>query len=187
VKKARFCTLGWYNLQESELETASLLDRWLYWLLHAHQYDAQTLGSLFSQIFSGSVVSVLHIEVHMEIYAEKESPLEIIENQYEIDASISDNCESVSICLLIFGVVETIGFFLIVSMCFIYPFLSVVILLAILVFQNLDYLKSWRRFFGLPFLVLVGLVLQLGPVLCFFSPSLERLYDLPFTVIRKIF
>ena len=41
--------LGWYNLQESELETASLLDRWLYWLLHAHQYDAQTLGSLFSQ------------------------------------------------------------------------------------------------------------------------------------------
>jgi flagellar biosynthesis/type III secretory pathway protein FliH len=29
--------------------TASLLDRWLYWLLHAHQYDAQTLGSLFSQ------------------------------------------------------------------------------------------------------------------------------------------
>ncbi|MCY3007358.1 MAG: PD-(D/E)XK nuclease family transposase, partial [Planctomycetota bacterium] len=36
-------------LQESELETASLLDRWLYWLLHAHQYDAQTLGSLFSQ------------------------------------------------------------------------------------------------------------------------------------------
>jgi hypothetical protein len=41
--------LGWYNLQESELGTASLLDRWLYWLLHAHQYDAQTLGSLFSQ------------------------------------------------------------------------------------------------------------------------------------------
>jgi predicted transposase/invertase (TIGR01784 family) len=41
--------LGWYNLQESELETASLLDRWLYWLLYAHQYDAQTLGSLFSQ------------------------------------------------------------------------------------------------------------------------------------------
>ena len=41
--------LGWYNLQESELETASLLDRLLYWLLHAHQYDAQTLGSLFSK------------------------------------------------------------------------------------------------------------------------------------------
>lgn len=27
--------LGWYNLKESDLETASLLDRWLYWLLHA--------------------------------------------------------------------------------------------------------------------------------------------------------
>ena len=41
--------LGWYNLQESELETASLLDRWLFWLLHAHQYDAKKLGSLFPQ------------------------------------------------------------------------------------------------------------------------------------------
>ena len=27
--------LGWYNFQVSELETASLLDRWLYWLPHA--------------------------------------------------------------------------------------------------------------------------------------------------------
>jgi hypothetical protein len=41
--------LGWYNLQESELATASLLDLWLYWLLHAHQYDAKELGSLFPQ------------------------------------------------------------------------------------------------------------------------------------------
>ena len=41
--------LGWYNLQESELETASLLDRWLYWLPNAHQYDAKELGSLFPQ------------------------------------------------------------------------------------------------------------------------------------------
>jgi predicted transposase/invertase (TIGR01784 family) len=41
--------LGWYNLKESDLETASLLDRWLYWLLHAHQYDAQTLLRLFPQ------------------------------------------------------------------------------------------------------------------------------------------
>lgn len=41
--------LGWYNLKESELETASLLDRWLYWLLHAHQYDAHTLARLFPQ------------------------------------------------------------------------------------------------------------------------------------------
>ena len=26
-----------------------MLDRWLYWLLHAHQYDAKKLGSLFPQ------------------------------------------------------------------------------------------------------------------------------------------
>jgi predicted transposase/invertase (TIGR01784 family) len=41
--------LGWYNVRESELATASLLDRWLYWLLHAHRYDAKKLGSLFPQ------------------------------------------------------------------------------------------------------------------------------------------
>jgi predicted transposase/invertase (TIGR01784 family) len=41
--------LGWYTLQESDLETASPLDRWLYWLLHAHQYDTKKLGSLFPQ------------------------------------------------------------------------------------------------------------------------------------------
>jgi predicted transposase/invertase (TIGR01784 family) len=41
--------LGWYNRTESELGTASLLDRWLFWLLHAHQYDAETLSRLFPQ------------------------------------------------------------------------------------------------------------------------------------------
>jgi hypothetical protein len=34
---------------EMQLSTHSGLDRWLYWLLHAHQYDAKELGSLFSQ------------------------------------------------------------------------------------------------------------------------------------------
>jgi hypothetical protein len=123
----------------------------------------------------------------VEIESEKERSFDITENKYEIDASIIADCKVASICLLIFGCVETIGFFLIVSMFFIYPFLSVVIILAFLVVQNLDYLKNWRRSFGLPLLVFVGVVLQLGPVLCFFFPSLERLYDLPFTVIRKIF
>jgi len=41
--------LGSYNLKESDLETASLLDRWLFWLRHAHEYDAETLSRLFSQ------------------------------------------------------------------------------------------------------------------------------------------
>lgn len=41
--------LGWYNLLESELESANPLDRWLYWLLYAHKYDAETLARLFPQ------------------------------------------------------------------------------------------------------------------------------------------
>jgi len=41
--------LGWYNLGESDLKTASALDRWLFWLIHAHQYDSTTLASLFPQ------------------------------------------------------------------------------------------------------------------------------------------
>ena len=41
--------LGWYTLSESDLETASPLDRWLFWLLHAQEYDAEALARLFPQ------------------------------------------------------------------------------------------------------------------------------------------
>jgi len=41
--------LGCYNLGESDLDTASILDRWLFWLLHAHEYDSKTLTGLFPQ------------------------------------------------------------------------------------------------------------------------------------------
>ncbi|MEI6525613.1 MAG: Rpn family recombination-promoting nuclease/putative transposase [Planctomycetota bacterium] len=41
--------LGWYNLPQSGLATASILDRWLFWLLHAHKYDTKTLRELFPQ------------------------------------------------------------------------------------------------------------------------------------------
>lgn len=41
--------LGWYNLKRNELASASLLDRWLYWLLHAHELEPDELLSLFPQ------------------------------------------------------------------------------------------------------------------------------------------
>jgi len=41
--------LGWYKLREEELGTASELDRRLFWLLHAHHYDPDTLDRLFPQ------------------------------------------------------------------------------------------------------------------------------------------
>jgi hypothetical protein len=39
--------LGGYNSKESDLSTASTLERWLFWLLHAHEYDEETLKRLF--------------------------------------------------------------------------------------------------------------------------------------------
>ena len=39
--------MGWYTLRQRELATASGLERWVYWLLYAHEYDAETLKRLF--------------------------------------------------------------------------------------------------------------------------------------------
>ena len=41
--------LGRYNRTESELAKATLLDCWLYWLLHAHEYESDELLRLFPQ------------------------------------------------------------------------------------------------------------------------------------------
>jgi predicted transposase/invertase (TIGR01784 family) len=41
--------LGRYNLKESELRSASTLDCWLYWLLHAHEYEPAALLELLPQ------------------------------------------------------------------------------------------------------------------------------------------
>jgi predicted transposase/invertase (TIGR01784 family) len=39
--------LGRYNLGESDLKKASMLDCWLFWLLHAHEYEPEELLKLF--------------------------------------------------------------------------------------------------------------------------------------------
>ena len=40
---------GRYHLQEQDLAPASLLDCWVYWLLHAHEYEPAELLKLFPQ------------------------------------------------------------------------------------------------------------------------------------------
>ena len=40
---------GRYHSTEQELATASLLDCWIYWLLHAHEYEPAELWKLFPQ------------------------------------------------------------------------------------------------------------------------------------------
>jgi predicted transposase/invertase (TIGR01784 family) len=41
--------LARYNLQELELRSASELDCWLFWLLHAHEYEPEALAKLLPQ------------------------------------------------------------------------------------------------------------------------------------------
>ena len=40
---------GRYNLEATDLANASLLQQWLYWLLHAHEYESEELLRLFPQ------------------------------------------------------------------------------------------------------------------------------------------
>ena len=41
--------LGRYNQEESVLAQASMRDRWLYWFLHAHEYEPDSLRHLFPE------------------------------------------------------------------------------------------------------------------------------------------
>jgi hypothetical protein len=41
--------LGKYNLAEADLATASMRDRWLYWFLHAQEYEPEALLQLFPE------------------------------------------------------------------------------------------------------------------------------------------
>lgn len=122
----------------------------------------------------------------MGINVKQENPFAVSSIGDESHAPINRSCIVASVCLMAFGVVETVGFYLIVSMGFVYPLLSVVILAAVLIVQYFEFWRGCRRFMGWPFLVFVVAVFQVGPLLCFFSTTLEHLYDLPFTVMRKI-
>ena len=41
--------LARYNTKESELRTATMLDCWLFWLLHAHEYEPEELMKLLPE------------------------------------------------------------------------------------------------------------------------------------------
>ena len=41
--------LSRYDLEAADLATASMLDRWLYWFLHAHEYEPDALLKLFPE------------------------------------------------------------------------------------------------------------------------------------------
>ena len=54
--------LGRYNLRETDLKTANMLDCWLFWFLHAHEYEADTLLKLFpQQAIRQATQTIIHI------------------------------------------------------------------------------------------------------------------------------
>jgi predicted transposase/invertase (TIGR01784 family) len=50
-----------YNLQESDLATASEVERWLFWFRHAHEYDATALRRLFPEDAIRQAISIIEM------------------------------------------------------------------------------------------------------------------------------
>lgn len=96
-----------------------------------------------------------------------------------------------TIIALVFGVIETLGLLLVVSMGFVYSLLGSFVLSMTLAFRKQTVIETKevrRQKFAWRFVVLltVVLVLEIGPIGCFFSPSIERVYRLPFWLFRRI-
>jgi len=68
-----------------------MLDRWLYWLLHAHQYDAKKLGSLFPQPeFQRATDSIDRIAKKTEDKAMYDTREKAIRDQQWLGGPVSD-------------------------------------------------------------------------------------------------
>jgi pantocin A family RiPP len=52
--------LARYNRKEADLAGADVLDRWLYWLLHAQDYEAEALLELFPEPAIRQATEMLH-------------------------------------------------------------------------------------------------------------------------------
>ncbi|XZE22729.1 Rpn family recombination-promoting nuclease/putative transposase [Pirellulaceae bacterium SH449] len=81
--------MGRYNLGESDLATASTLERWLYWLLHAHKYTEEELMKLFPdeefQQATQSLVSIKRVTEDKQMYDATEKARR--DRQWVINAS----------------------------------------------------------------------------------------------------
>ncbi|MEN9553956.1 MAG: hypothetical protein RLZZ232_242 [Planctomycetota bacterium] len=87
--------LGWYNLRESDLSGASPLDRWLYWLLNAHEYDAETLKRLFPDLAfwraTESIERIARITEDKTMYDAREKALR--DQKWILEATIQQGLE----------------------------------------------------------------------------------------------
>jgi predicted transposase/invertase (TIGR01784 family) len=80
--------LARYNLQESDLRSAGELDCWLYWLLHAHEYESGALLKLLPQPAirqaTETLVRIAQITEDKAMYDARERAIR--DRQWELDA-----------------------------------------------------------------------------------------------------
>jgi len=81
--------LGRYNLKEAELATASMRDRWLFWFLHAHEYESEALLALFPdaamQLATKTITRIAEITEDKTMYDAREKALR--DQQWALNAA----------------------------------------------------------------------------------------------------
>ena len=81
--------LGRYDLREEDLATASLLDCWIFWLLHAHEYEPEELLRLFPQaairLATQTLTHISQVTEDKAMYDAREKAIR--DRQWELNAS----------------------------------------------------------------------------------------------------
>ena len=84
--------LARYNLQASDLANASLLQQWLYWLLHAHEYESEELLRLFPQpaiqLATQTIVRIAEITEDKTMYDAREKAIR--DQRWALNASFRE-------------------------------------------------------------------------------------------------
>jgi predicted transposase/invertase (TIGR01784 family) len=83
---------GRYNLKARDLVNASLLQQWIYWLLHAHEYESEELLRLFPQpaiqLATQTIVRIAEITEDKTMYDAREKAIR--DRQWALNASFRD-------------------------------------------------------------------------------------------------
>jgi predicted transposase/invertase (TIGR01784 family) len=81
--------LGRYHLEEKDLATASMLDCWLFWLIHAHEYEPEALLKLFPQEAihqaTRTITKIAQVTRDKAMYDAREKAIR--DRQWELNAS----------------------------------------------------------------------------------------------------
>ena len=84
--------LGRYDLPEGDLATASLLDCWIFWLLHAHEYEPEELLRLFPQaairLATQTLTKISEVTEDKAMYDAREKAIR--DQQWQINAACKE-------------------------------------------------------------------------------------------------